>query len=70
MAGRSELRSGWGVLDWPWTWVRVAGYVTLIQNVYQRAQLDPDPRTAVPPRWVFFDSEELDRWFKERRKDG
>lgn len=67
---KQELRHGWGVAEWPWTWVRIAGFVTMIQNVYQRVALDKDPKTAVPPRWMFFDNDELDRWFKERREDA
>ena len=29
--------------------------------------MDDDPDSAVPPRWMFWDSKALDEWFEERK---
>ena len=41
--------------------------VKRVRNVYERIGLDPDPETAVPARWMFWDTKALDKWFDERR---
>jgi len=56
------------VADWPWTWLRVAFYVKQVRNVHERAALDADKKTALPPRRLWFESDELDDWFDARRE--
>jgi hypothetical protein len=53
---------------WPWTWVRLIQYVKQVRSVHERAAYAKDPRSALPPRWMWFENTELDKWFDERRK--
>jgi hypothetical protein len=55
--------------QWPWSWVRLISYVKQVRNVYERVGMDPQPKTATPPRWMFWDSDAADQWFKERREN-
>lgn len=59
------------VSEWPWTWVRVAYYVIRIQQIHERASImKPDnPDLAVPPRWIMFNEEALETWWKAQRGD-
>ena len=43
------------VADWPWTWLRVMAYVRRVRNVYERVAMDPEPETAIPALWMFWD---------------
>lgn len=56
------------VAHWPWTWARVASYVRQVKNIYQRAAMDENPKTAMPPRSKWFDGDWIDDWFKSRSK--
>lgn len=54
--------------EWPWTWVRLMQYIKQVRSVYERTAYAKDPKSALPPRWMWFDSKELDTWFDEHRK--
>lgn len=58
-----------GVKDMPWSWVRLAFYIKRVKSVLERAAItNPDrPDLATPLRWVFFDDEKLDEWFKAQK---
>lgn len=60
-----------GFLQWPWTWTRLFHYVEKIKAVYQRAAIvhRDDPDLATPPRWMFFDDEHLDKWWRDWEED-
>jgi len=54
--------------EWPWTWARVSSYVAMLRSMYERAAMDDDPETATPPRYMWFDSDKVNQFFKDRRK--
>jgi len=56
------------VASWPWTWLRVAFYTRTVRNIHERAAMDDNPKTAIPPKRMWFDNDEVDAWFKSRRK--
>lgn len=55
---------------WPWTWHRFLGHCRQVKSVYERAAMDSDPHSALPPRWMWFESDDLDSWFRERRESS
>ena len=42
--------------------------VKQVRSVYERAAYDKEPKSAVPPKWMFWDSDALEEWFEDRRK--
>jgi hypothetical protein len=67
--GGQKLGGIESVDQWPWSWVRLLSYIKKVKNVFERVGLDPEPETAMPPKWMFFGHEdELDEWFEERRE--
>ncbi len=54
--------------QWPWTWLRVHSYVKVVRNIHERAGYDDNPKTAIPPRRIWFDDSAVDDWFDSRRK--
>jgi hypothetical protein len=44
-------------------------YCRQVRSVFERVALDKDPRTAVPPKYLWFDNQDgLDEWFDQRKK--
>jgi hypothetical protein len=52
----------------PWWIVRALGYVRQIKNVYQGAQMDSEPKSAMPLRHFWLDAKRTNAWFKARRE--
>lgn len=65
--GHPMSRRYHAVDDWPWTWLRVMSHVKHVKNIYQQVALDKDPKTAMPPKWMWFMYDRVEAWFKERR---
>lgn len=57
------------VSEWPWTWLRAISYARKVRSVYERAAMDEEPDEAMPPRWMWFRSKDIDEWFAERREE-
>lgn len=53
------------VLDWPWTWVRLAFLVRVVEGVHERAAVLDVP---VPPDEIIFNPAEVDRWFENAKE--
>lgn len=49
--------------------MRLWALVKQVRSVYERVGFDDDPKTAVPPRWMFWDNDALDEWFEQRKGD-
>ncbi len=63
-----KLKPFKSIADWPWTWCRMLTLVRRVQGIYERASLDKEPENAVPPRWMFWERKETDKWFEDRQK--
>jgi hypothetical protein len=60
-----------GIVDcdqWPWTWHRLLSHVRTVKGVYERAAYCKDKETAIPRRWMFWEPDELNAWFDERKE--
>jgi hypothetical protein len=68
MLDAGHAMAGTPVQTWPWTWLYLVSLVKQVRSVHERAAYDKDPKTALPPRWMFWDAEALDEWFDMRRK--
>jgi len=64
-----RVGKGQPVEEWPWSWLHLVSLVKQVRSVYERAAYDKEPKNAVPPKWMFWDSAALEEWFEERRKD-
>lgn len=56
------------VEQWPWTWHRFISYCRTVKSIYERVGMDEDSKTAVPPKWMWWEPDDLDDWFKERQE--
>jgi hypothetical protein len=64
-----RVGTGQPVEQWPWTWLYLVALVKQARSVYERAAYDKEPKSAVPPKWMFWDNDALEEWFEERRKN-
>jgi hypothetical protein len=42
-------------------------YTRIVRNVYERSAMFKDPQAATPPRWMFWEDRELQKWFDDVR---
>lgn len=50
--------------EWPWWLHRLCSYVSIVKSVHERASIGKvDP----PPRYMWWDSDELEKYFEERK---
>lgn len=65
-----SIEPGLPIYKWPHRWVRVLRLAKHVQNVYERAQMEKEPESAVPPRWMWFEEwDRLEQWWKNRRDE-
>lgn len=64
IAGRRDIS------EWPWHWVRLMLYCRNVKGIHERAGMDEDPKSALPPRWMWWYPDQVDQWFKERRENA
>jgi hypothetical protein len=43
-------------------------YTRIVRNVYERSSMFKDTKAATPPRWMFWEDRELQKWFDEVRE--
>ena len=55
------------IMEWPWTWTRLAMLIRVVESVYERAAVLEAP---VPPESIMFNSAEVEQWFKEAKQRG
>lgn len=59
--------SGLTVLEWPWTWHRIAANLKRLEGIYTRAAaLNVDP----PPKHLLFDPKEVEAYFEAVKEDS
>lgn len=61
----TPLLPGLAASEWPWWVHQLVSHVATVKSVYERASvLDME----VPPRYIWWDSKELEAYFEQGRK--